>query len=186
MKPFCAIYSTFQRGYDQGSDVANRACRSAIDRAALVGADGPTHAGSFDIGYLGAPGMVHGRRRGVEPARMVATARSIDDGPSASAILAARHRREIPEHPEPLEIGKGRIMREGSTVAIPRPAPQETPRAADILGARGFLHRADARFAAAGRGIVAQTGPHPRGADYGGRGLRAALPVRWPWPAAAF
>jgi 1-deoxy-D-xylulose-5-phosphate synthase len=157
MKPFCAIYSTFlQRGYDQVvHDVAIQGLpvRFAIDRAGLVGADGPTHAGSFDIGYLGSlPGMVvMAAADEAELARMVATARTIDDRP-----CAFRYPRgegvgvEVPEVPEPLEIGKGRIVREGSTVAILSFGArlQEALRAADQLGARGFSTTvADARFA---------------------------------------
>ncbi len=157
MKPFCAIYSTFlQRGYDQVvHDVAIQGLpvRFAIDRAGLVGADGPTHAGSFDIGYLGAlPGMVvMAAADEAELARMVATARSIDDRPSAFRYPRGEGVGvDIPENPEPLEIGKGRIVREGSTVAILSLGSrlQECLRAADLLGARGFSTTvADARFA---------------------------------------
>ncbi len=125
MKPFCAIYSTFlQRGYDQVvHDVAiqNLPVRFAIDRAGLVGADGPTHAGSFDIGYLGAlPNFVlMAAADEAELARMVATAAAHDSGP-----IAFRYPRgeatgiEIPDPALPLEIGKGRILREGTTVAL--------------------------------------------------------------------
>ena len=125
MKPFCAIYSTFlQRGYDQVvHDVAiqNLPVRFAIDRAGLVGADGPTHAGSFDIGYLGAlPNFVlMAAADEAELARMVATAADHDSGP-----IAFRYPRgeatgiEVPDPAFPLEIGKGRILREGSTVAL--------------------------------------------------------------------
>ncbi|MDB5452980.1 MAG: dxs [Caulobacteraceae bacterium] len=157
MKPFCAIYSTFlQRGYDQVvHDVAIQGLpvRFAIDRAGLVGADGPTHAGSFDIGYLGSlPGMVvMAAADEAELARMVATARSIDDRPSAFRYPRGEGVGvEVPEVPEPLEIGKGRILREGSTVAILSLGSrlQEALRAADILGARGYSTTvADARFA---------------------------------------
>jgi 1-deoxy-D-xylulose-5-phosphate synthase len=157
MKPFCAIYSTFlQRGYDQVvHDVAIQGLpvRFAIDRAGLVGADGPTHAGSFDVGYLGAlPGMVlMAAADEAELARMVATARSIDDRPSAFRYPRGEGVGvEIPEIPEPLEIGKGRIVREGSTVAILSFGSrlQECLRAADLLAARGFSTTvADARFA---------------------------------------
>ncbi len=125
MKPFCAIYSTFlQRGYDQVvHDVAiqNLPVRFAIDRAGLVGADGPTHAGSFDIGYLGAlPNFVlMAAADEAELARMVATAAAHDSGP-----IAFRYPRgeatgiAIPDPVLPLEIGKGRIIRKGSKIAL--------------------------------------------------------------------
>ena len=157
MKPFCAIYSTFlQRGYDQVvHDVAIQGLpvRFALDRAGLVGADGPTHAGSFDIGYLGAlPGMVlMAASDEAELAAMVATACEIDDRPSAF-----RYPRgdgvgvEIPELAAPLEIGKGRIVREGTTVAILSLGTrlQESLKAAEALAARGVSATvADARFA---------------------------------------
>jgi 1-deoxy-D-xylulose-5-phosphate synthase len=157
MKPFAAIYSTFlQRGYDQVvHDVAIQRLpvRFAIDRAGLVGADGPTHAGSFDIGFMGAlPGMVvMAAADEAELVRMVATAVAIDDRPSAfryprgEGIGVA-----LPENAEPLEIGKGRIVREGSTVAILSLGTRlgEALRAADQLAARGFSATvADARFA---------------------------------------
>jgi 1-deoxy-D-xylulose-5-phosphate synthase len=157
MKPFCAIYSTFlQRGYDQVvHDVAIQGLpvRFALDRAGLVGADGPTHAGSFDVGYLGSlPGMVvMAAADEAELARMVATARSIDDRPSAFRYPRGEGIGvEVPEVPEPLEIGKGRIVREGSTIAILSFGArlQECLRAADMLAARGFSTTvADARFA---------------------------------------
>jgi 1-deoxy-D-xylulose-5-phosphate synthase len=125
LKPFAAIYSTFlQRGYDQVvHDVAIQSLpvRFAIDRAGLVGSDGQTHAGAFDVGYLGAlPGMVvMAAADEAELARMVATAASIDDGPSAFRYPRGEGMGvEIPENPEPLEIGKGRIIQEGSGVAI--------------------------------------------------------------------
>jgi 1-deoxy-D-xylulose-5-phosphate synthase len=127
--------------------------RFAVDRAGLVGADGPTHAGSFDIGYLGAlPGMVvMAAADEAELARMVATARSINDRPSAFRYPRGEGVGvDIPENPEPLEIGKGRILREGSTVAILSLGSrlQDCLRAADMLGARGFSTTvADARFA---------------------------------------
>jgi 1-deoxy-D-xylulose-5-phosphate synthase len=157
MKPFCAIYSTFlQRGYDQVvHDVAIQKLpvRFAMDRAGLVGADGSTHAGSFDIGYMGAlPGMVlMAAADEAELAAMVATACAIDDRPSAF-----RYPRgdgvgvEIPELSAPLEIGKGRIVREGTAVAILSFGTrlQESLKAADILGAHGVSATvADARFA---------------------------------------
>jgi len=157
MKPFCAIYSTFlQRGYDQVvHDVAIQRLpvRFAMDRAGLVGADGATHAGSFDIGFMGAlPGMVlMGPSDEAELARVVATAAAIDDCPSAfryprgEGVGVA-----IPELAEPLEIGRGRIVREGTTVALLSFGARlgESLRAADQLAARGFSTTvADARFA---------------------------------------
>ena len=157
MKPFAAIYSTFlQRGYDQVvHDVAIQKLpvRFAIDRAGLVGGDGPTHAGSFDIGYLGAlPGfVVMAAADEAELAHMIATAVAIDDRPSAF-----RYPRgdgvgvDIPEWAEPLEIGRGRILREGTAVALLSFGTrlQETLKAAELLAARGLsVTVADARFA---------------------------------------
>jgi 1-deoxy-D-xylulose-5-phosphate synthase len=157
MKPVCAIYSTFlQRGYDQVvHDVAIQKLpvRFAMDRAGLVGADGSTHAGSFDIGYMGAlPGMVlMAASDEAELAAMIATSLEIDDRPSAF-----RYPRgdgvgvEIPELAAPLPIGKGRIIREGTTVAILSLGTrlQESVKAADALAARGVsVTVADARFA---------------------------------------
>ena len=157
MKPFCAIYSTFlQRGYDQVvHDVAiqNLPVRFALDRAGLVGADGPTHAGSFDVGYLGAlPGFVlMAAADEAELSRMVATAAAIDDRPSAFRYPRGEGVGvEIPVNPDPLEIGKGRIVREGTSVAILSFGTrlQESLRAADLLAARGLSATvADARFA---------------------------------------
>jgi len=157
MKPFAAIYSTFlQRGYDQVvHDVAIQRLpvRFALDRAGLVGADGPTHAGSFDIGYMGAlPGMiVMAAADEVELARMVATAAQIDDRPSAFRYPRGEGLGlEIPEISEPLEIGKGRIVREGTSVAILSFGTRlaESLKAADRLAARGVSATvADARFA---------------------------------------
>ena len=156
-KPFAAIYSTFlQRAYDQVvHDVAIQSLpvRFAIDRAGLVGADGPTHAGSYDITYLASlPGfVVMAAADEAELVRMVATAAGIDDRPSAF-----RYPRgdgvgvDMPETAEPLEIGKGRVVREGSTVAILSFGTrlQDSLTAADELGARGFSTSvADARFA---------------------------------------
>jgi len=156
-KPFCTLYSTFlQRGYDQVvHDVAiqNLPVRFAMDRAGLVGADGPTHAGAFDLAYLGClPGFVI-----MAPAdegelmHMVATASAYDDGP-----IAFRYPRgeglgvELPERGDILEIGKGRILREGSRVAI----LSLGTRLADSLKAAAELENygisttvADARFA---------------------------------------
>ncbi len=157
MKPFATIYSTFlQRAYDQVvHDIAIQrlAVRFAIDRAGLVGADGPTHAGSYDIAYLGClPGfVVMAAADEVELVHMVATAVQIDDRP-----CALRYPRgegvglELPERGVPLEIGKGRMMREGTTVAILSFGArlQECLTAADELAARGFSTTvADARFA---------------------------------------
>jgi 1-deoxy-D-xylulose-5-phosphate synthase len=157
MKPFAAIYSTFlQRGYDQVvHDVAIQRLpvRFAMDRAGLVGADGSTHAGSFDIGFMGAlPGMVlMGPSDEAELARTVATAAAIDDRPSAFRYPRGEGVGvEIPELAEPFEIGKGRIVREGATVAILSFGTRlaESLRAADLLAARGFSTTvADARFA---------------------------------------
>src|SRR4029079_12369178 len=124
-KPFAAIYSTFlQRAYDQVvHDVAiqNLPVRFAIDRAGLVGADGPTHAGSFDIAYLGClPGMVvMAAADEAELKHMVATAVAIDDRPSAFRYPRGEGTgEELPAEGRPLEIGKGRIVREGSAVAL--------------------------------------------------------------------
>ena len=157
MKPFCAIYSTFlQRGYDQVvHDVAIQKLpvRFAIDRAGLVGADGPTHAGSFDIGYLGAlPGMVcMAAADEAELVHMVATAVAIDDRPSAFRYPRGEGVGiELPEIGQALEIGKGRILREGTTIALLSYGTRlaETMKAAEMLGAQGLsVTVADARFA---------------------------------------
>ena len=157
MKPFAAIYSTFlQRGYDQVvHDVAIQKLpvRFAIDRAGLVGADGATHAGSFDIGYLGAlPGFIlMGAADEADLARMVATSVAIDDAPSGFRYPRGEGVGvEIPENPQPLEIGRGRIVREGTAVAILSFGTRlsESLKAADLLAARGFSATvADARFA---------------------------------------
>ncbi|MBG0801598.1 1-deoxy-D-xylulose-5-phosphate synthase [Methylocystis sp. H4A] len=124
-KPFCALYSTFlQRGYDQVvHDVAiqNLPVRFAIDRAGLVGADGPTHAGAFDLAYLGClPGFViMAPSDEGELMHMVATSAAYDDGPSAFRYPRGEGLGvDLPERGEILEIGKGRILREGSKVAI--------------------------------------------------------------------
>jgi 1-deoxy-D-xylulose-5-phosphate synthase len=157
MKPFAAIYSTFlQRGYDQVvHDVAIQRLpvRFAMDRAGLVGADGPTHAGSFDIGFMGAlPGMIlMAASDEVELARMVATAAAIDDRPSAFRYPRGEGLGlEMPAVNEPLEIGKGRIVREGTAVAIVSFGTRlaESLKAADLLAARGLTATVvDARFA---------------------------------------
>jgi 1-deoxy-D-xylulose-5-phosphate synthase len=157
MKPFCAMYSTFlQRGYDQVvHDVALQGLpvRFAIDRAGLVGADGATHAGAFDIAYLSnLPGfVVMAAADEAELAHMVATAAAHDSGP-----IAFRYPRgegvgvELPSEPRVLEIGRGRIIREGNGVAILSLGTRlaEVEKAADALAARGIAPTvADARFA---------------------------------------
>jgi 1-deoxy-D-xylulose-5-phosphate synthase len=157
MRPFAAIYSTFlQRGYDQVvHDVAIQGLpvRFAMDRAGLVGADGQTHAGSFDVGFMGAlPGMVlMAAADEVELARMVATAHLIDDRPSAFRYPRGEGLGLVmPEVLEPLEIGRGRIVREGTGVALLSFGTrlQECLKAADLLGAQGISATvADARFA---------------------------------------
>ncbi|MEZ5996570.1 MAG: 1-deoxy-D-xylulose-5-phosphate synthase [Hyphomonadaceae bacterium] len=157
MKPFCAIYSTFlQRGYDQVvHDVAIQKLpvRFAMDRAGLVGADGPTHAGSFDVGYMGAlPGMIlMAAADGNELSRMVATAAAIDDRPSAFRYPRGDAEGEMGADAHlPLEIGKGRVLREGTTVALLNFGARmsEANKAADKLAAMGLSTTlADARFA---------------------------------------
>ena len=156
-KPFAAIYSTFlQRAYDQVvHDVAIQKLpvRFALDRAGLVGADGPTHAGSFDIAYLGClPDFVlMAAADEAELVHMVATAVAIDDRPSAFRYPRGEGVGvELPEEGIPLEIGKGRIVREGSAVAILSYGTRlaECLKAADQLGAFGLSTTvADARFA---------------------------------------
>jgi 1-deoxy-D-xylulose-5-phosphate synthase len=156
-KPFAAIYSTFlQRAYDQVvHDVAIQRLpvRFAIDRAGLVGADGPTHAGAFDVAYLGClPGFVlMAAADEAELKHMVATAAAIDDRPSA-----LRYPRgdgvgvELPAEGVPLEIGRGRIVREGTTVALLSYGARlaECLKAADQLAGYGLSTTvADARFA---------------------------------------
>ncbi|WP_304217791.1 1-deoxy-D-xylulose-5-phosphate synthase [Phenylobacterium aquaticum] len=157
MKPFCAIYSTFlQRGYDQVvHDVAIQKLpvRFAMDRAGLVGADGATHAGSFDVGFMGAlPGMVlMAAADEAELAHMIATATALDDRPSAFRYPRGEGTGVIiPDFADPLEIGKGRIVREGTAVAILSFGTRlgESLKAADALAARGLSATvADARFA---------------------------------------
>jgi 1-deoxy-D-xylulose-5-phosphate synthase len=156
-KPFVVIYSTFlQRAYDQVvHDVAIQRLpvRFAMDRAGLVGADGPTHAGSFDVAYLGClPGMVlMAAADEAELAHMVATAVAIDDRPSA-----LRYPRgdgvgvTMPEAGQPLEIGKGRIVREGHKVALLSLGTRlnDCLKAAEELSGFGLATTvADARFA---------------------------------------
>src|SRR5882762_10057032 len=157
MKPFATIYSTFlQRAYDQVvHDVAIQKLpvRFAIDRAGLVGQDGQTHAGSFDITYLGClPGFViMAAADEAELFHMVATCAAIDDAPSA-----VRYPRgdgvgvPLPEKGVPLEIGRGRIMREGTTIALLSFGGRlaECMKAAQELAAYGLSTTvADARFA---------------------------------------
>ena len=171
MKPFCAIYSTFlQRGYDQVvHDVAIQRLpvRFAIDRAGLVGADGATHAGAFDVAFLAnLPGfVVMAAADEAELVHMVATAAAHDAGP-----IAFRYPRgdgvgvEMPARGLPLEIGRGRILREGSRVALlsfgTRAA--ETLVAAEALSARGVsVTVADARFAKPlDRALILQLAAH--------------------------
>ena len=156
-KPFAAIYSTFlQRAYDQVvHDVAIQKLpvRFAIDRAGLVGADGQTHAGAFDVTYLSClPNMVvMAAGDEAELVHMISTAVAYDEGP-----MAFRYPRgegigvEMPEQGEPLTIGKGRVLREGSKVALLSFGGrlQETLKAADELAAHGYPATvADARFA---------------------------------------
>ena len=157
MRPFCAIYSTFlQRGYDQiVHDVAIQRLpvRFAIDRAGLVGADGATHAGAYDVAFLAnLPGfVVMAAADEADLMHMVATAAAHDDGP-----IAFRYPRgegvgvDLPVRGTPLEIGKGRIIRQGSGVAILSFGARlsEAEKAADALTARGLSPTvADARFA---------------------------------------
>ncbi|MBN9597210.1 MAG: 1-deoxy-D-xylulose-5-phosphate synthase [Afipia sp.] len=155
-KPFCAIYSTFlQRGYDQVvHDVAIQKLpvRFAIDRAGLVGADGPTHAGSFDNAYLGClPGFViMAAADEADLVHMVATQVALDDAPSALRYPRGEGRGvDMPEFGVPLPIGKGRIMREGSKVALLSFGARlgECLKAADELETLGLPATvADARF----------------------------------------
>ncbi len=157
LKPFCAIYSTFlQRAYDQVvHDVALQglAVRFPIDRAGLVGADGPTHAGSFDVAYLGClPGMVvMAAGDEAELKHMVATAAAYDAGP-----IAFRYPRgdglgvEMPERGEVLAIGRGRVVKEGTKVALLSFGARlgEALKAAEELDSFGLSTTvADARFA---------------------------------------
>jgi 1-deoxy-D-xylulose-5-phosphate synthase len=156
-KPFAAIYSTFlQRAYDQVvHDIAIQRLpvRFAIDRAGLVGADGPTHAGSFDVAYLGClPGFVlMAAADEAELAHMVATQVAIDDRPSALRYPRGEGTGvAMPEEGKPLEIGKGRIVREGHKVALLSYGTRlaECLKAADELAAHGLSTTvADARFA---------------------------------------
>ncbi|MBX9710641.1 MAG: 1-deoxy-D-xylulose-5-phosphate synthase [Xanthobacteraceae bacterium] len=155
-KPFCALYSTFlQRGYDQViHDVAiqNLPVRFAIDRAGLVGADGPTHAGAFDNAYLGClPNfIIMAAGDEADLVHMVATQVAINDAPSALRYPRGEGRGvDLPDVGVPLEIGKGRIMREGSKVALLSFGTRlgECLKAADELETHGLSATvADARF----------------------------------------
>jgi 1-deoxy-D-xylulose-5-phosphate synthase len=157
MKPFAAIYSTFlQRGYDQVvHDVALQKLpvRFAIDRAGLVGADGPTHAGSFDVAYLSnLPNfVVMAAADEAELRHMVATAAAHDDGPIAFRFPRGEGAGvEMPERGVPLEIGRGRVVREGERVAILSFGARlsEALKAREALTARGISPTVvDARFA---------------------------------------
>tara|TARA_R110000765_G_scaffold422360_1_gene529477 strand:+ start:113272 stop:115218 length:1947 start_codon:yes stop_codon:yes gene_type:complete len=157
MKPFCALYSTFlQRGYDQVvHDVAIQRLpvRFAIDRAGLVGADGATHAGAFDVAFLAnLPGfVVMAAADEAELAHMVATAAAHDDGPIAFRFPRGEGTGvDMPERGTPLEIGKGRMIREGRRVAILSFGTRlsEVEAACEALGAKGITPTvADARFA---------------------------------------
>jgi 1-deoxy-D-xylulose-5-phosphate synthase len=156
-KPFCAIYSTFlQRAYDQVvHDVAIQSLpvRFALDRAGLVGADGPTHAGAFDVAYLATlPGfVVMAPSDEAELVHMVATARAIDDRPSAFRYPRGEGMGvPMPKQGEILPIGKGRIIKEGTSVAILNFGARlaECLKASDKLSAYGLSATiADARFA---------------------------------------
>ncbi len=156
LKPFCAIYSTFlQRAYDQViHDVAIQGLpvRFAIDRAGFVGADGPTHAGNYDTAYLGAiPGMVlMAAGDEAELRHMVATSAAFDEGP-----IALRYPRgegtgvELPAQGEIIQIGKGRMVREGTKIALLSYGSHlgEAIKAAETLDAHGLSTSvADARF----------------------------------------
>jgi 1-deoxy-D-xylulose-5-phosphate synthase len=155
-RPFCAIYSTFlQRAYDQVvHDVAiqNLPVRFAMDRAGLVGADGCTHAGAFDLAYLGTlPNfVVMAAADEVELTHMVHTMALHDSGPIAVRYPRGNGRGlAMPAQPQRLEIGKGRVVREGKTVAILSLGTrlEEAEKAADMLEARGLSTTvADLRF----------------------------------------
>jgi 1-deoxy-D-xylulose-5-phosphate synthase len=157
MKPFATIYSTFlQRAYDQVvHDVAIQSLpvRFAMDRAGLVGADGPTHAGSFDVTYLATlPGfVVMAAADEVELTHMVATAAQIDDRPSAVRYPRGEGSGlKRPKAGTPLEIGRGRVLREGTTIALLSLGTRlaECLAAAERLSAYGLSATvADARFA---------------------------------------
>ncbi len=157
LKPFCALYSTFlQRGYDQVvHDVAIQRLpvRFAIDRAGLVGADGATHAGAFDVAFLAnlPDFVVMAAADEAELVHMVATAAAIDDRPSAFRFPRGDGMGvEMPDRGQPLEIGRGRIVAEGGRVAILSFGTRlaEVLKAREALAARGLAPTvADARFA---------------------------------------
>ena len=157
MRPFCAMYSTFlQRGYDQVvHDVAIQRLpvRFAIDRAGLVGADGATHAGAYDIAYLAnLPGfVVMASADEAELAHMVATAAAHDEGPIAFRFPRGEGTGcDLPEVAEPIEIGKGRMIHQGTRIAILSFGTRldEVRKAAESLAAKGLDPTiADARFA---------------------------------------
>ena len=157
MKPFCTMYSTFlQRGYDQVvHDVALQRLpvRFAIDRAGLVGADGATHAGAFDIAFLAnlPDFVVMAAADEAELAHMVATAAAYDDGPIAFRFPRGEGNGvDLPERASPLEIGKGRMIKKGSKVALLSFGTRlgEVEKAAEKLAAKGITPTiADARFA---------------------------------------
>tara|TARA_X000000950_G_scaffold218311_1_gene262767 strand:- start:47 stop:808 length:762 start_codon:yes stop_codon:yes gene_type:complete len=157
MKPFCTMYSTFlQRGYDQVvHDVAIQRLpvRFAIDRAGLVGADGATHAGAFDVAFLAnlPDFVVMAAADEAELVHMVATAAAYDDGPIAFRFPRGEGAGvTMPERGEPLEIGKGRIIAEGKRVALLSFGTRlsEVEKAAEALRAKGITPTiADARFA---------------------------------------
>jgi 1-deoxy-D-xylulose-5-phosphate synthase len=157
LKPFATIYSTFlQRAYDQVvHDVAIQRLpvRFAMDRAGLVGADGPTHAGAFDVAYLGClPGfIIMAAADEAELVHMVATAAAIDDRPSALRYPRGEGLGvPMPAEGRPLEIGRGRVLREGTKVALFSFGARlgECLKAADELAAHGLSTTvADARFA---------------------------------------
>ena len=157
LKPFCTLYSTFlQRGYDQVvHDVAIQRLpvRFAIDRAGLVGADGATHAGSFDIAFLSnLPGfIVMAAADEAELIHMVATAAAVDDAPTAFRFPRGEGVGvDMPERGTPLEIGKGRLIQEGNRVALLSFGTRlsEVQKAAETLAAKGLKPTiVDARFA---------------------------------------
>jgi len=157
LKPFCAIYSTFlQRGYDQivhDVSVQNLPVRFAIDRAGFVGADGPTHSGSFDTGFLTAlPGfVVMAPADNLELMHMVRTASAYDEGPISFRYPRGEGEgQDLPGRGEILEIGRGRILREGSKIALLNFGTRlgHALAAAEELASRGLSTTvADARFA---------------------------------------
>ena len=184
-RPFCAIYSTFlQRAYDQVvHDVAiqNLPVRFAMDRAGLVGADGCTHAGAFDLAYLCTlPNfVVMAAADEVELTHMVHTMALHDSGPSAVRYPRGNGRGlAMPAVPERLEIGKGRIVREGKTVAILSLGTrlEEAEKAAAMLEAKGLSTTvADMRFAKPlDEELIRRLliDPRGRGDDRGSRGRR--------------